>query len=44
LLTLEYAAFPVAGADGLSMVVFTPVSPADLEAVKALVSRQTQLA
>ncbi|NYH16212.1 helix-turn-helix transcriptional regulator [Paraburkholderia bryophila] len=43
-LTLEYSAFPVAGADGLSMVVFTPVTPADVEAVKALVSRQAQLA
>ena len=35
-LTLEYSAFGVDGADGLSMVVFTPASPADLRAIERL--------
>jgi transcriptional regulator with XRE-family HTH domain len=38
-LTLETSAFAVDGAEGLSMVVFTPTSPADAEAIAALLSR-----
>jgi len=36
LLTLETAAFAVDGADGLSMVVFTPATPADAAAIARL--------
>jgi len=35
-LTLETSAFAVDGAEGLSMVVFTPTSPADARAIAAL--------
>lgn len=38
LLTLEYSTFAVDGADGLSMVVFTPTSPADAQAIASLLS------
>ncbi|WGS52605.1 helix-turn-helix transcriptional regulator [Paraburkholderia sp. D15] len=41
-LTLEYTGFPVAGAEGLSMVVFTPVSAGDVAAVESLVSRKAR--
>jgi len=37
--TLETSAFAVNGADGLSMIVFTPVSSADAQAVELLLSR-----
>jgi len=37
-LALEYSTFAVDGADGLSMVVFTPASPADARAINALLS------
>lgn len=37
-LTLEYSAFAVDGADGLDMVVFTPVTPADARAIEQLLS------
>lgn len=37
--SLEYSAFPVDGADGLSMVVFTPPTPADARAVAELLAR-----
>ncbi|SEM74370.1 transcriptional regulator, XRE family [Stigmatella aurantiaca] len=40
LLTLEYSAFAVDGAAGLSMVVFTPTSPEDARAIEAILSRQ----
>lgn len=43
-LTLEYSAFAVDGAHGLSMIVFTPVSAVDVEAVEALLARKTQAA
>ena len=35
-LTLEYSAFSVDGANGLTMVVFTPTSPADTRAIASL--------
>jgi transcriptional regulator with XRE-family HTH domain len=44
LLNLEYAAFAVDGADGLSMIVFTPTSPADAERIETLLSRKEQAA
>jgi hypothetical protein len=37
-LTLDYASFTVDGADGLSMIVYTPASPADARAIDALLS------
>jgi transcriptional regulator with XRE-family HTH domain len=37
-ITLEYSAFSVEGAGGLSMIVFTPTSQADVQAVEALVA------
>jgi transcriptional regulator with XRE-family HTH domain len=43
-LTLETSAFAVDGADGLSMIVFTPVSPADARAIAALLSDKTRTA
>ncbi|SIO64675.1 helix-turn-helix transcriptional regulator [Paraburkholderia phenazinium] len=39
-LTLEYSAFAVSGAEGLSMVVFSPVSVADERAIEGLVARR----
>lgn len=39
-LTLQYSAFDVGGADGLSMVVFTTPSAADTRAIEALVARR----
>jgi transcriptional regulator with XRE-family HTH domain len=36
LLTLEYSTFSVDGEDGLSMIVFTPASPADAQAIASL--------
>jgi hypothetical protein len=39
-LTLETLAFVLDGAGGLSMVVFTPASPADSRAIEALLSRK----
>jgi transcriptional regulator with XRE-family HTH domain len=41
-IALEYSAFAVEGADGLSMIVFTPRSDADVKAIEALVARRTQ--
>jgi len=41
-LTVEYSTFAVDGADGLSMVVFTPASPADAEAIEVLLSHRNQ--
>jgi hypothetical protein len=43
-LTLEYSAFAVDGADGLSMIVYTPASPADARAVEVLLARANQAA
>lgn len=40
LLTLEYSAFSVDGGEGLSMVVFTPASPADEQAITRLLADQ----
>jgi transcriptional regulator with XRE-family HTH domain len=39
-LTLEYSAFAVDGAPGLSMVVYTPASPADARAIEGLLLRR----
>ncbi len=36
--TLEYSTYAVDGAEGLSMVIFAPASPADVEAVAKLLS------
>ena len=35
-LTLEYSAFSVNGAHGLTMIVFTPVTPGDANAIASL--------
>jgi hypothetical protein len=37
-LTLEYSAFAVDGSDGLSMVVFTPATPADARKIERLLA------
>ncbi len=39
LLTFDYASFAVEGAEGLSMVVYTPAGPAEEAAVQALIAR-----
>ncbi|WP_411885797.1 helix-turn-helix transcriptional regulator [Polaromonas sp. YR568] len=39
-ITLEYQSFPVDSAAGLSMIVFTPVTPADVEAVALLMANK----
>jgi transcriptional regulator with XRE-family HTH domain len=39
-LSLETSSFAVDGAGGLSMIVFTPVSPADARAIEALLSHE----
>ncbi|MGH6879945.1 MAG: helix-turn-helix transcriptional regulator [Hypericibacter sp.] len=44
LLSLEYSTFAVDGADGLSMVVFTPASPADADAIASLLSDKPRTA
>ena len=41
-LTLEYSTFAVDGADGLSMVVFTPTSPAVVRAIALLLSDRSR--
>jgi hypothetical protein len=41
-LTLECSAFAVDGADGLSMVVFTPTSPADARAIALLLAERSR--
>ena len=43
-LTFEYSTFAVDGADGLSMVVFTPASPADARAIALLVADRSRAA
>jgi transcriptional regulator with XRE-family HTH domain len=42
-ITLEYSAFAVDGADGLSMVVFTPQTSADVQAVESLLARESEV-
>ena len=42
--TLEISAFAVDGADGLTMLVFTPVSAADARAIEALIARRAEAA
>lgn len=39
-LALEYSAFAVDGADGLTMIVFTPASSVDARAIEALIARR----
>jgi len=41
---LETSAFPVDGADGLSMIVFSPASPADLRAVELILAERARCA
>jgi hypothetical protein len=41
-ITLEYSAYSVDGADGLSMIVFTPTSPADVRAIEMLLAHKDQ--
>ncbi|HEU4409580.1 MAG TPA: helix-turn-helix transcriptional regulator [Polyangiaceae bacterium] len=41
-LTLEYSTYAVDGADGLSLLVFTPASPADARAIEALLARRAR--
>ncbi len=43
MLTLETSAFAVDGADGLSMIVFTPATPADAEAIAPLLQEKARL-
>jgi hypothetical protein len=43
-ITLEYSAFAVGAAEGLSIIVFTPSHPADLRAIEMLLARNTQAA
>ena len=38
LLTLEYSAYAVDGAEGLSMIVFTPAAAADAQAIAMLLA------
>jgi transcriptional regulator with XRE-family HTH domain len=42
LLTLEYATFSVDGGNGLSMIVFTPVTPDGAAAIEALVTDRSR--
>jgi transcriptional regulator with XRE-family HTH domain len=42
--TVEYAAFAVDGDAGLTMIVFTPSSPADAQAVETLIASRPHLA
>ena len=39
-LTLEYSAFPVDGAEGLTMIVFNPATPGDAEAIARLLASE----
>ena len=43
-LTLEYSGFAVGGTEGLSMIVFTPATLADAQAIEALVARKARAA
>jgi transcriptional regulator with XRE-family HTH domain len=43
-LALEYSAFSVAGSEGLTMLVFTPKSPADAKALDSLLSGKSRSA
>jgi transcriptional regulator with XRE-family HTH domain len=43
-LTLEYSAFAVDGAEGLSMIVFTPATAADARAIEGLIARGVRAA
>ncbi len=42
--TVDYAAFAVEGDEGLTMVVFTPATPADAKAVETLIANRAALA
>jgi len=41
-ITLEYSAFAVDGADGLSLLVFTPKTPADVHAIALLLAERAR--
>jgi hypothetical protein len=43
-LTLEYSTLSVDGGDGPSMIVFTPASPADAQAIASLLSDRSRTA
>jgi transcriptional regulator with XRE-family HTH domain len=43
-LTLEYSAFSVDSGDGLSMIIYTPASPADARAIELLLSDRSRTA
>ncbi|HEX4180494.1 MAG TPA: helix-turn-helix transcriptional regulator [Caulobacteraceae bacterium] len=43
-LTLEYSTFEVDGAEGLSMVVFTPATPADVQVIAAMLAHRSPTA
>ena len=43
-LNLEYSAFAIEGAEGLSMVVYTPAAAADVRAIEALLARREEAA
>ena len=43
-LSLEYSTFTVDGGGGLSMVVFTPASPSDTQAIARLLAEKTRTA
>jgi transcriptional regulator with XRE-family HTH domain len=42
--SLEYASFAIDGAEGLTMIVFTPVAAADVRAIEALMARRERAA
>jgi hypothetical protein len=42
--SVEYASFAVDGAEGLTMIVLTPVAAADVRAIEALIARRGQAA
>jgi transcriptional regulator with XRE-family HTH domain len=42
--SLSYASFAVDGAEGLTMIVFTPVAAADVRAIEALMARRSEAA
>lgn len=44
LITFECSAFSVDGGDGLSMIVYTPASPADARAMASLLSKKSKTA
>jgi len=41
-ITLEYSAFPVDGAEGLNLLVFTPTAAADAQAIERLIAEKAR--